>query len=241
MGFADKLVCPWIFIETSGAAKMAGERIVKKRLNTLLWLGVVSIAVGLLPVVYSIGRSEMLESVSCPEGYTFSAEKSAAILTALKLTGEGKRLLGRVDDTVQLCFGAPDTPSMLSSGVMLLKSGTETAEDAARVAHLLVHRVEGPPFDAPAIGSRACDDLVNVAIKKEARAFAMEIRVREALGVVTPLRVYGFEPEVYRKNDAERAAFIERFLLEHPVGSQNVVGYVRLYGKLCERALSGIQ
>ncbi len=171
--------------------------------------------------------------IACPDGYEAEPDEATRILSVLRRTSGGPLLGGH--PPVQLCFGSPHPPGVTPGGVLLLDRATGTTENSARVAHLLVHLTEGAPFDEDKIGGQECSQLVVAAVRAEARAFAMEVAVRESLGVTTPDRAFGFEPDIYRTPPPDRIEEILEFLLAHPAGAENIVGYVDLYTEKCER------
>jgi hypothetical protein len=174
-----------------------------------------------------------IPDISCPDGYEARPDKAALILSSLRRTSGGP-LLGGYDRPLQLCFGSPRPPSVTLEGVVLLDRATSAAENSARVAHLLVHLTEGAPFDETRIGEGKCSQLVGAAVRAEARALAMEVDVRESLEVTTPARAFGFEPDIYQVPRENRIENITEFLLDHPAGADNIIGYVNLYTRQCE-------
>ena len=173
----------------------------------------------------------------CPDGYEAEPDNATLILSHLHRTNGGP-LLDNYDKPLQLCFGSPPTPSVTLNGVVLLDRATRVTENSARVAHLLVHLTEGAPLDETRIGDQTCSQLIAAAVRAEARAFAMEVAVREALEVTAPAQRFGFEPEIYQTPPQERTEKILEFLLRHPAGADNIIGYVNLYTEQCEERSS---
>lgn len=97
-----------------------------------------------------------------------------------------------------------------ASGPLLLPDKHADESNAARVAHLLVHRVDALDVERAAIGGteRACDEFVERAKQSERRARAVEDQIREAFGLrplsdITAVELLG---EAYRERCRQRRA-----------------------------------
>src|SRR5688572_26199014 len=86
----------------------------------------------------------------------------------------------RVDVGAPICFG---TPSAWDGRVIRIDPATGDDEAAARAAHLDRHRTDATAMT----GDDPCDRRVAAAMAAEARAWALEMRLRTELGVTDPV------------------------------------------------------
>ncbi len=203
------------------------------RIRRLLVFGGIGAALLVIVLFVSVPFRSPNPDSTCPRGYNKDSLKKASILSNIHRTNITE-LVDRYKGPFYFCFGSPDTPSVTQTGIFLLDDTYNSTENSAHVAHLLVHRLEGAPFDENKIGKQGCSVLVRSAVQAEARAFAAEVSVRESLQITEPSRKYGFEPQIYRTPPERRAEQITVFLYDHPEGDSTIVGYVSLYTKQCE-------
>ncbi|AKT41578.1 ImmA/IrrE family metallo-endopeptidase [Chondromyces crocatus] len=170
-------------------------------------------------------------SSTCPSGVAHDPPRARALLTQLSTTDEGKTLLQRLPVTTpSLCFGQVPVSAIDDTGTLLLDDRLPDAEAAARLGHLLLHRVEGSP--APRAGEPDCDAAVHRALTAEARAFALELRLRRALGVTSTR--YAFEADVWRVTPEAHQQTILTWLVAHPGGGEGVDALGEGYRRRCE-------
>lgn len=169
----------------------------------------------------------------CPAGFVDQVGHADLLRARLRSTDEGRQLLDALGETeVRYCFGDADVPMITDERVLVLDRDMDDAELAARTGHLLDHVVHGSPFPAEVPPGADCDALVRSALEAEARAYALELRLRRALGVGTAR--YAFEPEAARASDP--AEVILAYLLAHPEGGPGLDALGAGYRMRCERA-----
>ncbi|MEM9073444.1 MAG: hypothetical protein AAGE52_33370 [Myxococcota bacterium] len=158
---------------------------------------------------------------ACPAGFRANPAHSERLKALLQGT-EAARLLSA---DASVCFG-PGPSAVTEDGVVLMESEEADEGAAARLAHLLLHVVDGSPLNLSADGT--CDELVDRALRAEARAYALELRLRDALRA-------GFSPYT----DLERA-FRDRgeegiadYLRSHPRGGPGIDGLGWAYRIRC--------
>lgn len=185
------------------------------------WAGAVAVVTAL-----GCGRADP----GCPAGLAPDAARTQALIARLAAVDEGAAVTRRLTGAPRVCFGQVAVSAVSHEGVVLLDSAMPDAEAAARLGHLLLHVLDGSP--APSAGEADCDAAVRRALDIEARAFAMELRLRQALGV-TGLR-YGFEEDLRRAPIEAREATIRAWLEAHPAGGQGVDALAEGYRRRCE-------
>lgn len=111
----------------------------------------------------------------CPAGTAAAPGRLARVWALLAADAEAAAL-GRALPVV--CFGSGPGTGVLSGGVAVLDGGDADGDAglSARLAHLLVHRRDG-------LGD-GCAAGVEAALASEARAAAIEARLRRVLGLV---------------------------------------------------------
>jgi hypothetical protein len=140
-----------------------------------------------------------------------------------------------------VCFGRTDVSAITTAGTILLDARLGEAETAARLGHLLLHAVDGLPMAEPAKGGDAvdCDARVREALALEARAFALEFRLRRELGVGAggePRTVpYEFEEPFWQAEAEAREPLVLRYLEEHPNGGPGVDAIAAGYASRCAK------
>lgn len=170
----------------------------------------------------------------CPHGLVESLGRAARVVAALRATDEGARWLRRLGQTeVRLCFGAVDVPVVTEDRALLLDARTDDAECAARVGHLVAHVVEGMPMPARIEADADCPALVDRALVAEAEAYAVELRLRRALGLTEPR--YEFEAD-FHASPQQGEATILAYLRAHPEGGPGLDGLGAAYAQRCAMA-----
>jgi len=142
-------------------------------------------------------------SLNCPEKTQSDGWRATQILSSLGGDREGRSWLARVGYRPRVCFGQIEDGVVRTDGVFVLRDDWDAEANAARLGHLLVHQVEGPPLsdDAAQNSQTPCSQLVSDALDAEARAYAVELRLRRALGleaVAAHARDYWKAPEPQR-------------------------------------------
>lgn len=166
----------------------------------------------------------------CPAGLAQDAARTQALLARLAAVEEGAAITRRLPGPPRVCFGQVAVSAVNHEGAVLLDNAMPEAEAAARLGHLLLHVLDGSP--APRAGEADCDAAVRRALDIEARAFAAELRLRQALGV-TGIR-YGFEEDFRRAPVEAGEAGIRAWLEAHPAGGQGVDALAEGYRRRCK-------
>ena len=180
-------------------------------------------------------------SPPCPEGAIDLPARAEVLVRRLGSVPEGAEVL---QDTLgrrgRTCF-APGSPAVVvGEGTLLLDGDDPELESAARLGHLLHHVRAGLPYPAEGVAREAdCDAVVRLALDREAPAWALELRLRAALGVTTPVRDYPFEAAYWRAPEAEREALVRAYFDEHPGGGGDVDGLAAAYRARCESERAG--
>ncbi|EYF03629.1 hypothetical protein [Chondromyces apiculatus] len=167
----------------------------------------------------------------CPAGLTADPPRVQRLVAQLAEVPESAAILRRLPrGAPRVCFGRVPVSALTDDGVVLLDTASPDAEAAARLGHLALHAIAGSP--APHPGSPDCDAAVARALTLEARAFALELRLRRALGV-TSIR-YGFEEAYWQASPEAREPAILAWLTAHPSGGQGVDALGDGYRRRCE-------
>lgn len=206
----------------------------------IAWVAIavlVSLVVATFVVPRRSGESAEAEPAPpCPAGFVDQQARGERLLGLLATVDEGRALVDALfGREVRFCFGSIDVPMVAGERVLLFDARAGDAEAAARAGHLLHHVVHGAPLPREIARDAACDALVRDALRREATAYALELRLRRALGV-TQAR-YEFEAAYFAAADAragERA--IEAYLVAHPDGGPGIDALGAAYRERCERA-----
>jgi hypothetical protein len=126
-----------------------------------------------------------------------------------------------------VCFGTGPSASVEGRSIELTASW-ERREQAARAAHLALHR-KRPPWDARS--HDACEARVARALELEAEAHELELAARQSLGVTT--QRYPFEPEYWAAPAPQRRAWLLGYFKSHPEGDGVVPGFASQYRARC--------
>lgn len=126
-----------------------------------------------------------------------------------------------------MCFGAGPSASVEGRNIELTASW-ERREQAARAAHLALHR-KRPPWNARSHDT--CETQVARALELEAEAHELELAARQSLGVTT--QRYPFEPEYWATPAAGRRAWLLKYFTSHPEGDGVVPGFAAQYRARC--------
>lgn len=169
----------------------------------------------------------------CPAGFFDQLGRAQTLQAALRSTDEGRALLDELGATeVRWCFGAIEVPVVQDDRVLVLDRGMDDAELAPRAGHLLHHVVRGAPFPASVERDADCDRVVHEALEREARAYALELRLRRALSVETAR--YEFEAAYFAADASEGDRVIFDYLLSHPQGGPGIDGLAAAYRQRCD-------
>jgi hypothetical protein len=167
----------------------------------------------------------------CPEGQRSDEDRTRRVRTLLASTPAGQRLLQRVRQPLRICYADGIATAITTTGALALDSAEGDAESAARLGHLLQHAVEGAPLTRGL--DRPCPVLVEDAIRAEARAHALELELRRALGVTRPRRPLPFEAAYWAAPAASRLEQVRAYLWSHPSGGDGLPGLVDAYRQRC--------
>jgi hypothetical protein len=168
----------------------------------------------------------------CPAGTAQDEPRAHALSRLLERTPEGAAVTRRfLTHPPQICFGRIPVSAVTADGTVLLDAALSDAEASARLAHLLLHLVEGSP--APRPGIFDCSAAVRQALAAEASALSLELRLRRELGVASPALAYEFEDDFWRAPLDEREASIFSYLEAHPAGGPGVDALAEGYLRRC--------
>lgn len=169
----------------------------------------------------------------CPAGFLDQLGRAEALRAALDGTEEGRALLDALGARqVGWCFGVIDVPVVQDDRVLLLDRRQDDPELAARAGHLLHHVVHGTPMPDTVEPDADCGAVVREALAREARAYALELRLRRALGVEGAR--YEFEAPFLAARAEDGEALILEYLLAHPEGGPGLDGLGAAYRQRCE-------
>ncbi len=167
----------------------------------------------------------------CPPGYAEQPGREQRLRAHLASVSESARLLEDLGETeVRFCFGGIEVPLVSEDRVLLLSRDGDEKELAARVGHLLLHVHRGSPFPDRIAAGDDCDAVVDRALRAEAPAYALEIRLRRAFGV-RDMR-YEFERTFWEEGRDE--SVILEYLRDHPEGGPGIDGLGAAYYQRCE-------
>lgn len=170
---------------------------------------------GLIVIALGCGTGGSISShpPPCPEGALDLPARSEAVLGRLGSIPEGAALIEASRDRAgRMCF-APEGPNAITDDrTIVLDRALGEAEAAARVAHLLVHVRDGSPYPERARPGADCDATVARALDREARAHAVELEVRRALGVRGGRPVLDFEEAYWAAAQRDREGLVRRAL-----------------------------
>ena len=171
----------------------------------------------------------------CPARFALDPPRAAALADRLATVPEGASVLTRAQGAAmpRICFGPAIVSSITTDGAVLLDGDLGEPEAAARLGHLLAHVVEGLPMARPGAGD--CEAQVEDALRKEARALALELRLRHALGVTERRIPYAFEDDVQRAPPEARERLVLDYLRAHPDGAPGLDGLASGYARRCRR------
>jgi len=111
--------------------------------------------------------------------------------------------------------------------VILLDRELDEPEAAARVGHLLEHAAK----EMPTTGD--CDAQVSAMLGREARALALELRLRRELGVRAPRIPYAFEDAFWAAPPQQREGLLLEYLRAHPDGAPGLDALASSYARRC--------
>jgi transcriptional regulator of met regulon len=169
---------------------------------------------------------------SCGSGRADPA-RAQRIRTLLGRARAGLSLLERERTPLPICFAEVPVPSITTERTITLDERDSDAENAARLAHLLLHAFEGAPLPDDFDRSRSCASVVRDAVRAEARAHALELQLRRELGATRPRRSYAFERDYWGAPADRRLAVLESYFWAHPHGGGGLPAFVEELGRRC--------
>jgi hypothetical protein len=159
------------------------------------------------------GRSPRRSVTSdCPAGLDADAPRAERVVVELGSVSAGRELLRAAAQPLNLCFAAGDAGAVRSDGVFVLPANWDDAEVAARLGHLLLHQIQGPPLPDSIPQDAECSALVRRAVRAEVEAHLLEATLRRDLRVTRTRPALAFEAALWAAQPAERGAVIARFL-----------------------------
>lgn len=207
----------------------------------LRWIAALATAVlALIAIVTLVGRPDEARpdlgpAPPCPVGFVDRPVRGEQLLTALRRAPAAAEVVAAAEERdLRYCFGAIERPVISASRVLLLSDDMAEPALAARLGHLLHHAAYGGPFPDHIAADADCDAVVDEALAAEARAYALEVTLREAFEL-EPSR-FEFEPAARRLERAGRTRLIERYLRAHPDGARNLDPLGSGYRQRCEAA-----
>jgi hypothetical protein len=199
-------------------------RRIKSRLQIAL------ILLGLTLVIVLGARQKFPTNSHCRAPYVAQSDLATRLWDRLKTTKEGADLVLRLPSPPSVCFGQVEFSVVTTEGIILLNDQATDGENAAKLAHLMLHFAEGNPLEKADGGD--CDERVRNALRREARAFALELRLRRDLGVTR--KAYEFEDEFWTIQDKEKQIFVLfDYLQKHPDGAPGIDALGTSYAKRC--------
>jgi hypothetical protein len=137
----------------------------------------------LLAVTAACERSPV--DVHCPSNSTRDAAKTQRLTWLLEMTEDGRTLRKQLKAEPTLCFGPGAQGVVQRDGAYLLPKAESEPSNAARLAHLMLHRIEGLTLEDSASheSELPCPEQVDRIMDGEKRAHAVENRIRSALGL----------------------------------------------------------
>jgi hypothetical protein len=196
---------------------------VKRRLGAALLL-----LAGLAPACRSQDPTR-----ACPARFAPDPPRAAALVEALRAAPEGAALLGRAPSPF-LCFGPARVSSVTTDQVVLFDADLRGAEAAARLGHLVEHLAEGLPLGR--VTDEDCAVQVDRALAAEARALALELRLRRALGAPSGdgrRLPFTFEDAFWAAPEDRREALVLADLRAHPDGGPGLDALASGYARRC--------
>lgn len=170
---------------------------------------------------------------NCPPGSRSDPARAERLEALLSETVEGQAVLdasGVRANTV--CFADNARGVLGPNAFVVLPSRAQAKDNAARLGHLLLHLVEGPPtIDQGA--AEGCEARVDLALRAEARGHALELRLRRELDVIDRLVAYPFEARLRAASAAEQERVILEWFRDHPAGSPAVPGFAEIFTEQC--------
>jgi hypothetical protein len=173
---------------------------------------------------------------ACPARFALDPARAAALVEALRAAPDGAALLARAPAPT-LCFGPAAVSSVTTEGILLFDAGLRGPEAAARLGHLVDHLAEGLPMARPT--DEDCAIQVDRALAAEARALALELRLRRALGAPSGdgrRLPYAFEDAFWTTPDDRREALVLADLRAHPDGGPGLDALASGYARRCAEA-----
>jgi hypothetical protein len=167
----------------------------------------------------------------CPFGYMDRVGQGELIMARLRTSEEGRQIADALGTTeVRFCFGDIEVPAVTEGRLLLLTEGESVDVLAARTGHLLTHVLRGPPLPDDIPRGADCDALVRRALRAEARAYAIELRLRRDFGVME--QRYEFEAPFHRARDGERVIY--DYFRAHPEGGPGLDPLPTAYRQRCD-------
>jgi hypothetical protein len=148
----------------------------------------------------------------CPDQLGTDPARAERVVAQLGRVAAGRALLDRAPQPLNVCFTQGALGVVRSDGVFVLPATWEDAEVAARLGHLLLHRIEGPPLPDSIPEDADCSLLVQRAVRAEVEAHLLEASLRRELGVTRARDALAFEAALWDAPPVERASVVERFL-----------------------------
>ncbi len=187
-----------------------------------------------LSALLGCDRQDTASPARCPGRFAADPARQARIVERLGAGAEGGALIAGQGQPIRMCFGAVSSSVVTEQGTLLMDAGQGDARAAARAAHLLLHLADGLP--ALVKGEGDCDARVEEALRAEARALALELRLLRELGAPPPeggpWEVEGIH---WAAAPEEREAALVAYLRAHPDGAPGVDALASGYARRCAK------
>lgn len=180
--------------------------------------------------VHEQGLYVPITEAQCSLNLQSDPARGRRLIETLYTTSSGRELLDQNEGGLGFCFGRVPVPAIMTNGTIILDTRDSDEESAARLGHLLLHALEGMPQLPRADDHRSCDEIVEEAIKAEARAHDLELRLRRELGVAQPRHIFDFEHEYWDRAPQERLHLLEEHFRSND-GRGN--GLIEAYRSVC--------
>ncbi len=174
-------------------------------------------------------------AMTCPNPLRAEPVRAARLRELLARAPAGHQLLQQLPSPLRICFGEVDVAVWRTDGIVVFPPSGQAREDAARLGHLLLHAVEGPPLPETVDRSRSCRGWARRAVAAEARAYTLELRLRRQFRVSQPRQRYPFEAQFWAAEHSRQNEVVRSYLLAHPAGSEGFIGYFNAYVQRCQQ------
>ena len=169
-----------------------------------------------------------------PARFAPDPARAAALVDALRAAPGRAEPSSPARPPLLVCFGPARVSTVTTEQVVLFDADLHGAEATARLGHLVEHLAEGLPLGR--VTDEGCAVQVDRALAAEARALALELRLRRALGAPSGdgrRLPYTFEDAFWTAPADRREALILADLRAHPDGGPGLDALASGYAQRC--------